>query len=139
MCLKGFLFNRSKIKKSIKINFKKLTNKDIFRTDKGCLNKVDTESRQLKCDHRYDLNCDLPNCDLHSPQQYNAYKNFCELFFTKPLDIRDFFYKDSLHNDDPNNNESDHKQTNCSTCSELPNKLCDQQSPTVDEVLKIAF
>lgn len=92
MCLKGILFDRKRLKNSIKFNLRKLRNKEILaRKDKDCNDQMINE---IKCDHKYDLNCENRSCDLHDPSSYNAYRNFCEIFFTKPLEISDFFYKD---------------------------------------------
>ena len=91
-CFKNFLFGNycgnKNLKKSIKFNLKRIRNGELFRKDKETFNK-----QAIECtDHKYDLNCNLDNCNLHLGQK-NAYYNFCEFFFTKPFD-RDYFNKD---------------------------------------------
>lgn len=124
MCFKNFLFTNKNLKKSIKIRLKKLKNNEIFRKETNQLETIQST------DHKYDLNCNLENCDLHL--QKNAYLNFCEFFFTKPIQI-DYFYKDSVYqtNSDQQeqkeqkeqNNliETNHMSSSCN-CNLLPNR-----------------
>lgn len=134
MCLKGFMFSGKRIKSSIKINLKKFRKKCIFRREASEREEdeiIDFQSR----DHRFDLNCNLESCELHL--QRNAYFDFCELFFTKPIQ-RDYFYRDCTNKSKPDdqsnlnesnenneNNESNDKEA-CKNCSSLPNQLTDQ-------------
>lgn len=122
------MFSSKKLKDSIKINLKKFRKKGIFR--RAAAEPENDEIIDFKTrDHRYDLNCTLESCELHL--QRNAYMNFCEFFFTKPIQ-RDYFYRDCTNkkpDDQSNLNESDECSRNeaCNSCSPLPNQLTDQR------------
>lgn len=130
MCLKGFLFNKRNFKKSIKIKLKKFKNKEIFRRECGEEKLANSRSSQIsqRADHKYDLNCSKENCAFHPSANKNAYSNFIELFFTKPIELKDFFHEEDCPLDKriestTNANENTNCLQKCKACSLLPIKV----------------